>query len=82
MMVIYMPTGRTESRPSKCRTLEFGIVSNRECIFPFTNGGVVYNACIPAQGLTMCSTKVDVEGRHVEGNLEICAPGCPVEEGC
>ena len=62
---------------SVCKT-NGGIKPNTPCVFPFNYMGVVYNACIGIGHSTFwCSTKVDEDGNHVDGNWGNCGPACP-----
>lgn len=53
-------------------------------MFPFTYGGVTHHTCADwiyggvYEGSTWCSTKVDINGVHVnnEGNWGICGVNC------
>ena len=57
------------------------------CVLPFLWQGLNYTHCEPwvyggqweTDGELWCSTKVDSQGNHVEGNYGICSDNCPVD---
>ena len=51
------------------------------CVFPFKLGGRLYDTCTTVgseDGSAWCSTEVDQDGVHVEGNTMACPADCPV----
>ena len=61
--------------------------ANVPCVFPFTYAGRTYTTCTTEghlQQKSWCSTKVDAEGVHVEGegHWGLCGKVCPQEVGC
>jgi len=74
-----------------------GPSSNKQCIFPFTHGGVVYNECTTTGlGQSWCSVAVYANGTHISGQglyglcpstciggqADTCTPGRTWQEGC
>merc|ERR1712154_246253 len=61
-----------------------GPAAGKPCVFPFTFAGTEHTSCAEwefggaAQGEFWCSTKVDSEGNHVDGEGEygFCSPEC------
>jgi len=49
------------------------------CVFPFKYKDEIYNSCTTeddSDGFLWCSTKVDSEGKHVQGNFGHCGSDC------
>jgi len=64
-----------------CTTIQ-GADPGADCVFPFTYGEVVYNACTTDGGapLPWCSTLTDENGVHVgQEKWGYCALNCPIE---
>merc|ERR550534_3339027 len=74
----------TTSAPSSTCTTVSGPDTASQCVFPFTFGGVTHQSCADwiyggvNAGSKWCSTKVDVDGVHVngEGNYGFCGAAC------
>ena len=65
-----------------CVTESDSKVPNAPCVFPFKHKGVVYEGCpVDSSDKTRrwCSTKIDENGKHVNGNHGFCSKSCPVE---
>ena len=65
-----------------CVTESDSKVPNAPCIFPFKHKGVVYEGCpVDSSDKTRrwCSTKIDKNGKHVNGNYGFCSKNCPIE---
>ena len=61
-----------------CQTIG-GRGMGKPCIFPFKYGRRTYTKCITFHSHVKpwCSTKVDREGRHINGNWGTCDENCP-----
>merc|ERR1712183_530586 len=65
-------------------TTTSGPAAGKPCVFPFTFAGTEHTSCAEwefggvAQGEFWCSTKVDSEGNHMDGEGEygFCSPKC------
>merc|ERR1739842_73315 len=65
-------------------TTTSGPAAGKPCVFPFTFAGTEHTSCAEwefgglQQGEFWCSTKVDSEGNHVDGEGEygFCSPEC------
>merc|ERR1719266_3059444 len=74
----------TTSAPSSTCTTVSGPDTASQCVFPFTFGGVTHQSCADwiyggvNAGSKWCSTKVDADGVHVngEGNYGFCGASC------
>ena len=65
-----------------CITESDSKVANAPCVFPFKHKGVVYEGCpVDRKDKTRrwCSTKIDKDGKHVNGNYGFCSKNCPIE---
>lgn len=62
-----------------CSTIG-GQVIGKPCIFPFILNNQKYNSCtdiLDSSGNYWCSTKVDINGKHISGNWGYCNNFCP-----
>jgi len=70
--------------PAEGCTTVSGPAQGSPCVFPFTFAGVTHQSCADwiyggqPEGSTWCSTKVDANGEHVngEGNYGFCGADC------
>ena len=65
----------------QCKTITGGPQEHVPCIFPFTFGDKEHNKCIwQGTDKPWCSTKVDREGLHVDGQGQwgYCGSQCPI----
>merc|ERR1712066_662995 len=77
----------TTSSPSSTCTTVSGPATGAACVFPFTFSGTTYVSCTEwiyggeNQGSKWCSTKVDSQGVHVngEGNYGFCGTDCNID---
>merc|ERR1712013_835437 len=68
-------------------TTQSGPYPSQPCVFPFRYNGVTYTSCTEwiyggeNQGSKWCSTKVDSQGVHVngEGNYGFCGADCNID---
>ena len=59
-----------------------GPQQNSPCIFPFKYKGKDYEACTDFEHTQYwCSTKVDTNGNHIDGQWGDCGVLCPNVEG-
>ena len=66
----------------ECKTTG-GKQPNNNCVFPFWFKGTVYETCITVEDDTpWCSTEVDSNGHHVDGQWGYCGEGCPGTTEC
>merc|ERR1711971_1177742 len=80
-------TTTTTASPSSTCTTVSGPSTGAACAFPFTFSGTTYFSCTEwiyggeNQGSKWCSTKVDAEGVHVngEGNYGFCGSDCNID---
>merc|ERR1712115_383882 len=80
-------TTTTTSSPSSTCTTVSGPGAGADCVFPFTFSGTTYVSCTEwiyggeNQGSKWCSTKVDSQGVHVngEGNYGFCGADCNID---
>merc|ERR1719336_302602 len=80
-------TTTTTSSPSSTCTTVSGPAAGSDCVFPFTFSGTTYVSCAEwiyggeNQGSKWCSTKVDSQGVHVngEGNYGFCGADCNID---
>merc|ERR1719320_1126104 len=80
-------TTTTTSSPSSTCTTVSGPATGADCVFPFTFSGTTYVSCTEwiyggeNQGSKWCSTKVDSQGVHVngEGNYGFCGADCNID---
>ena len=69
-----------------CITTSRGPQKSVPCTFPFTLNGMTYNGCaydedFPGENRTWCSTEVDVNGIHKQGQNKWgeCGSQCPMD---
>merc|ERR1719205_483843 len=80
-------TTTTTASPSTTCTTVSGPAAGTACVFPFTFSGTTYFSCTEwiyggeNQGSKWCSTKVDSQGVHVngEGNYGFCGTDCNID---
>ena len=53
-----------------------GAATNKSCTFPFIYDGIEYLGCIIGDYGYWCSTKVGMDGTHVDGHWGTCDTDC------
>jgi len=70
----------TSTNGQRCLTTDDGPKRNSQCVFPFSFRGKLYNGCTDINiGENWCSTRVDENLQHIDGNWGLCRNSCPTD---